>query len=178
MGNKSKSAAGIITAAMVSSVAFFVASSETGLKYTQEFEGTVLSNYIDSVGVETWCTGETQMGRLDDGYTKEYCSQLFYASYSQYSSSLYYCYDDEMKKHVTPSMHAAFTDVYYNTGAKCNTGMMRALKAGDPVGACNYTLRYKIAGGKDCSIRSNNCYGVWERRLTMLPICLDDAEKL
>lgn len=169
----------VLTAAVLSPFAFLAATNEAGISYTEQFEGTVLHNYLDSVGVETWCTGETQVGRLESGYTKEYCSQLFFASYAQYSSQLYGCYTDEMKKYVTPSMHAAFVDVYYNTGAKCNTGMMRALKRGDPVGACNFILKYKRAGGRDCSVRANNCYGVWARRLVAHEqLCLPEAYKL
>lgn len=173
--SKFKVASGIVTAAGVSAFAFLSMTNDSGIKYTQEFEGTVLENYIDSVGVETWCVGETQMGRLDKGYTKRYCNELFFSRYSQYSSQLYSCYSEDMKKYVTPMMHATFTDLYYNTGAKCNSGVMRALKRGDPVGACEFTLKYKFAGGKDCSIRTNNCYGVWQRRVKLVTPCVQDA---
>jgi GH24 family phage-related lysozyme (muramidase) len=75
-------------------------------------------------------------------------------------------------------MHAAITDVSYNTGAGCNSGMIRNLKAGKPVAACKSILDWKRAGGKDCSIRSNGCYGVWDRRLKMYPLCNEDAQRL
>lgn len=169
---------GLITAAMVSAALFLSNTVDHGAHMTAQFEGMVLENYIDTVGVETWCIGETQMGRLDAGYTKEYCEQLFFARYTQYSGQLYACYDDKAKRYVTPAMHAAFTDVYYNTGSRCNTGMIRNLKRGKPVVACEYTLKYKRAGGKDCSIRENNCYGVWKRRLEFYPKCLEDAKKI
>jgi len=170
----------IPTAATLGASVFLYDAQNIGQDYTQEFEGTVLGVYRDSVGIETWCTGETLAGRLPEGetYTKEYCDQLFTASYSGYSARMYACYDDTMKQYVTPAMHATFTDVYYNTGARCNTGMMRALRNKDPVGACEYILKYKYAGGKDCSIRSNNCYGVWDRRVTMYDLCVEDAKKI
>ena len=145
---------------------------------TAEFEGMVLENYTDVVGIETWCVGETMTGRLESGYTKEYCHSLFSSRFTQYSSQLYSCYDDTAKKYVTPKMHAAFVDVYYNTGAKCKTGMIRNLKKGKPVQACDYILKYKRAGGKDCSVRSNGCYGVYDRRLKFHPICVEDAKKI
>lgn len=169
---------GLVTAAMVSAAVFLGLTTPIGSPMTAAFEGMVLRNYIDSVGVETWCIGETQMGRLEAGYTPEYCRTLFNARYPQYAAQLYACYDDKAKRYVTPAMHAAFTDVFYNTGAKCSTGMVRNLKAGKPVEACEYTLKYKRAGGKDCSVRSNNCWGVWERRLKMYPLCMDDARRL
>lgn len=169
---------GLVTAAMVSAAIFLADTSFVGSKMTAEFEGIVLENYIDVVGVETWCVGETQLGRLEEGYTREYCMTLFNARYPQYAAQLYACYDDKAKRYVTPAIHAALTDVYYNTGAKCNTGMVRNLKRGNPVAACDYILKYKRAGGKDCSVRSNGCYGVWDRRLKFHPICMADAKKI
>lgn len=180
--NKKKAAitggGGIVTAAMVSAAMFLSQTTTVGAPMTAQFEGMVLGNYIDTVGVETWCIGETQLGRLEEGYTPEYCQTLFNGRYPQYSAQLYACYDDTAKRYVTPAMHAAFTDVFYNTGAKCSTGMVRNLKRGKPVEACNYTLKYKRAGGKDCSVRSNGCYGVYSRRLKFHPKCVSDAKKI
>lgn len=169
---------GLTTAALVPAAVFIAMTGQVGAPMTAQFEGMVLKNYIDTVGVETWCIGETQMGRLESGYTEEYCMTLFNAQYPKYAAQLYSCYTEQMKRYVTPSMHAAFTDVYYNTGAKCSTGMMRNLKKGQPVEACDYTLRYKRAGGKDCSERSNNCWGVWDRRVKMHPVCVNDAKQI
>ena len=169
---------GLVTAAMVSAAVFLGLTTPIGAPMTASFEGEVLRNYRDGVGVETWCIGETQMGRLEKGYTHEYCQTLFSARYPQYAAQLYSCYNDKAKRYVTPAMHAAFTDVYYNTGAKCSTGMIRNLKAGKPVQACDSTLQYKRAGGRDCSIKANGCYGVWDRRIKMYPICMNDAVKL
>lgn len=168
----------LTTAAVVTEHEFLAETAAEGSQMTAEFEGLVLENYIDVVGVETWCYGETQLGRMEAGYTQEHCLNLFKARYNQYSGQLYDCYDEKSKRYVTPAMHATFTDVFYNTGAKCKTGMIRNLKRGKPVEACNYILRYKRAGGKDCSVRRNNCYGVWDRRLKSLPMCLKDAEQL
>ena len=170
---------GLTTAAMVTAAVFLLETSAVGSPMTAEFEGMVLNNYLDSVGVETWCVGETQMGYLPEGnYTEEFCMTLFNARYPQYAAQLFACYSDKMKHYVTPAMHAAFTDVYYNTGAKCKTGMMRNLKKGKPIKACDYILRYKNAGGKDCSDRTNNCYGVWDRRLKFHAKCINDAKQL
>lgn len=178
--NKPRAAAGggIVTAAMVSAAIFIGSSSNVGAPMTAQFEGEVLRNYIDAVGVETWCIGETQMGRLEKGYTHEYCQALFKARYTEYATRLYECYSEKDKRYVTPAMHATFTDIYYNTGAKCSTGMMRFIRAGKPVEACNYTLAYKRAGGRDCSIRANGCWGVWDRRKKILPVCVADAKQI
>lgn len=168
----------LITAASVSMAVFLSIADLKTAPMTAQFEGMVLQNYMDVVGVETWCVGETQVGRLEKGYTREYCLALFKARFSEYSSKLYGCYTEDMKRFVTPAMHGAFTDVYFNTGARCNTGMMRALMAGRPVAACDFILKYKRAGGKDCSIRTNGCYGVWDRRIKMHGPCLEEAQQL
>lgn len=176
--NVRKIGLGIVTAAMVSTAAFLGLSAEKGAPMTQEFEGTVLGNYIDAVGVETWCTGETQMGRLKKGYTVEYCRKLFLTRYSEYSRAVYDCYNAKAKRYVTPAIHAAITDVFYNAGAGCNSSMIRNLKAGNPIEACNSIFNWRKAGGKDCSIRSNGCYGVWDRRVKVYPMCINDAKKI
>lgn len=174
--NVRKVGIGLVTAAMISTAAFIGLSVDKGAPMTQEFEGTVLANYIDVVGVETWCTGETQMGRMEKGYTPEYCRMLFLMRYSQYSTQVYDCYDAKAKRYVTPAIHAAVTDVFYNAGANCNSGMIRSLKNGDPVKACNSILNWRKAGGKDCSVRSSGCYGVWDRRLKVYAMCINDAK--
>lgn len=179
---KTKTAAtGLVTAAMVTMGAFIATTSDIGAPMTKSFEGEVLKNYIDSVGVETWCTGETQIGRLEKGYTREYCRMLFLSRYMEYSKKLYLCYDDTARRNVTPAMHATFTDVFYNTGARCKSGMVKLLQMGEPVKACEKTLDYKRAGGRDCSKDKGNphgCYGVYDRRLKMLPICMNDALRI
>lgn len=173
-----KTALGLTTAAMISTVAFIGISTDRGAPMTAQFEGEVLGNYIDAVGVETWCIGETQLGRLEAGYTKKYCMDLFKSRYQTYSRQVYDCYDAKAKRYVTSAMHLAFTDVFYNAGANCKSGMIRFLKAGNPVAACNNILDWKRAGGKDCSIRSNGCYGVWDRRVKVHRLCIGDAQRI
>lgn len=176
--NVKKTGIGLVTAAMVSAGAFIGLATTDSAPMTAQFEGEVLKNYIDVVGVETWCIGETQIGRMEAGYTRAYCMELFLKRYPQYSKAVYKCYDETAKRHVTPKMHGAFTDVFYNTGAGCKSGMIRHLKAGQPVQACYSILDYKRAGGKDCSVRSNGCYGVWDRRVKFFNRCVDDATQI
>ncbi|EOI7428944.1 lysozyme, partial [Yersinia enterocolitica] len=54
----------------------------------------------------------------------------------------------------------------YNIGpSKCFTSTFyKKLNAGDRKGACAEIKRWVYDGGKDCNIRSNNCYGQIERR--------------
>ncbi len=173
-----KAGLGIVTAAMIGAAAFIGLSTDKGAPMTASFEGAVLRNYADIGGVESWCYGETQVGRLEKGYTLEYCKTLFYTRFPQYAEAVYDCYDAKAKRFVTPAMHSAFTDVFYNAGASCKSGMIRYLKAGNPVAACNNILAWRNVNGKDCSDRKNGCYGVWDRRVKFHALCINDAKLL
>ncbi len=165
---------GLITAISVTMGVFLSMTVNVGMSETSKFEGTVLKNYYDSVGVQTWCTGETQVGYKPDGsYDHAYCQALFFKSYNNYNGQLYSCYNDTALSKLTAPMHAAFVDVYYNTGKRCNTGMILNMNKGQPKQACDFILKYKYAGGKDCSDpRNRTCRGVWNRRLKMHKLCL------
>lgn len=53
----------------------------------------------------------------------------------------------------------------YGTTAFANSSMLRNLKAGNYKAACDSLLKYKYVAKRDCSIRSNGCYGVWTRQV-------------
>ena len=68
----------------------------------------------------------------------------------------------------------AYVDLAYNVGPYkvCNSSITTKAKAQQYEAACNVILDFKKAAGRDCSIRSNGCYGVWLRRLEMNKLCL------
>ncbi len=43
--------------------------------------------------------------------------------------------------------------------------MLRNLKVGKYKAACDSLLKWKYVAKRDCSIRKNNCYGVWTRQV-------------
>lgn len=191
---------GVITAAAVSAMVFLGMASPQGVAWTAEKEQTVLANYIDSTGTETWCAGQTKIGYRPDGdYSEEYCEALDKASYEQYSGGQYRCYTEEMKPYITVGMHIAFTDLRYNAGANCKSNMMQSLKRGEPRQACEDIKKYDrarviIRGGPEdmadgkrdgrmsCSLTKgmrNGCYGVWARRLEVIQrFCLEEMDAL
>lgn len=61
----------------------------------------------------------------------------------------------------------------YGTTAFANSSMLRNLKAGNYKAACDSLLKYKYVAKRDCSIRSNGCYGVWTRQLERHKKCLE-----
>ncbi len=60
----------------------------------------------------------------------------------------------------------------YGTGAWSQSSMLRNLKLGKYKQACDSLLKYKYVAKRDCSIRKNNCYGVWTRQLERHSKCM------
>lgn len=60
----------------------------------------------------------------------------------------------------------------YGTTAFANSSMLHNLKAGNYKAACASLLKYKYVAKRDCSIRSNGCYGVWKRQLERYDKCM------
>lgn len=61
----------------------------------------------------------------------------------------------------------------YGTTAFANSSMLRHLKVGNYKAACDSLLKYKYVAKRDCSIRSNRCYGVWTRQLERHKKCME-----
>lgn len=67
-----------------------------------------------------------------------------------------------------------YLDFSYNFGAANwrSSSMLRNLKTGQYKQACDSLLKWKYVAKKDCSVRSNNCYGVWTRQLERHQKCI------
>ncbi|MEG2269136.1 MAG: lysozyme [Acinetobacter sp.] len=67
-----------------------------------------------------------------------------------------------------------YLDFTYNFGqANWNqSSMLRNLKAGKYKQACDSLLKWKYVAKRDCSVRSNNCYGVWTRHVERHSKCM------
>lgn len=61
----------------------------------------------------------------------------------------------------------------FGTGAWTSSSMLRNLKAGQYKAACDFLLKYKFVAGRDCSVRSNGCYGVWTRQVERHKKCIE-----
>ena len=61
----------------------------------------------------------------------------------------------------------------YGQGAWHKSSMRRLLLNGQHRQACDALLRWRFAGGKDCSVRKNGCYGVWTRQLERHQQCVE-----
>ena len=60
----------------------------------------------------------------------------------------------------------ALVSFSYNIGeaAFCRSTLVKKLNQGDYAGACSELLRWRFVAGRDCKVRSNNCYGLFKRR--------------
>lgn len=67
-----------------------------------------------------------------------------------------------------------YLDFSYNFG-RANwkqSSMLRNLKAGQYKAACDSLLKWKYVAKRDCSLRSNGCYGVWTRQVERHQKCI------
>ncbi|MGL4757008.1 MAG: lysozyme [Aeromonadaceae bacterium] len=127
--------------------------------------------YLDPVGIPTICDGITKGVYIGMRVTKEWCDKARENEITNHSRPL-----TAVEWDLPPHIKAAFTDLAFNIGERglSKSTPLRKLKAGDVTGACDGILLYKYAGGKDCSVRSNGCYGIWDRRLTERRLCRNE----
>jgi lysozyme len=134
-------------------------------------EGISLKAYQDSVKVWTICRGHTgpevKKGLV---YTNAMCETLFRTDIWKAMQVVL----QNTKVELPEPVLVSFTSFVFNAGGgnfKSST-LLKKANSGDIIGACNQLPRWKFAGGLDCSVRSNNCWGVWERRLREQELCL------
>lgn len=137
------------------------------------FEGRSNEAYLDPVGVATICDGITHNVELGDTATDAECDALLRAEIKKALTVL----DNAVEADMPPSRRAALASFIYNVGPTAfrRSTLRRKLQAGDVQGACDELLRWVYAGGRDCRIRTNNCYGIVTRRQREREMCLDDG---
>lgn len=133
-------------------------------------EGISLKSYTDSVRIWTICRGHTgpevKKGLV---YTEAMCDALFRSDiWKAMEGVLKYT-----KVKMPEPMLVAMTSFAFNAGIYNyrDSTMLQLINRGDFAAACKQLPRWKYAGGYDCSVRSNNCWGVWERRLREQNLC-------
>jgi len=86
-------------------------------------------------------------------------------------------FEGAIKKCVTVPLHQyeydAYVDLAYNVGvgAFCRSTLVKKLNTEDYAGACAEISRWTRFQGKDCTIRSNGCYGLVVRRAAARAMC-------
>lgn len=134
-----------------------------GLLAITVHEGLELTGYYDSVGVPTVCYGHTRTAEVGKTFSKEQCDSLLYEDLAEFSSTV----NTYVTVPLTQPMFDSLVSFCYNVGSyACRTStLFRVLNQGDYHGAAAQFDRWVYAGGRDCRVRANNCYGVYTRRM-------------
>ena len=88
-------------------------------------------------------------------------------------------FEGALKQCVTAPLSQGEYDAYlsfsYNIGSSafCGSTLVKKLNALDYQGACSELLRWRYVARRDCSVRSNNCYGLWLRRQGEYQRCVE-----
>ncbi|MBE9400466.1 lysozyme [Acinetobacter albensis] len=158
-------------------VTMLTAISVGGIAYTQSKEGTVLVPYKDSVGVATIGTGTTvypngQKVKMTDPKITQKQATEYLKFHIDKDAKIF------NKSLLGVPLSQAEYDLYmdftyqFGTGAWSSSSMLRNLKQGKYIKACDSLLKWKYAAKRDCSVRSNNCYGVWVRQVERHSKCM------
>ena len=141
------------------------------------YEGYKSKPYLDSAKVATIGIGSTsyengsKVKMTDKPITKERAVEIAKAHIAKdevvFRKSL-------QGVKLTQAEYDVYLDFVYNYGqANWNgSSMLRNLKAGQYKQACASLLKYKYVAKRDCSIRSNGCYGVWARQQDRYNKCI------
>lgn len=77
--------------------------------------------------------------------------------------------ETKLKRCVTAPLHQVEYDLLvdhayqYGVDATCSSTLVKLTNAGQYRAACEQYTRWRFVAGRDCSVRSNGCYGVWTR---------------
>lgn len=110
------------------------------------FEGYVNHVYSDSVGVATYCYGETLNPQPGKTYSRQECDTQLAGRVQQFDTGVRACVHAALPVKV----EAAFDSMAYNIGigAFCGSTLARKANAGDLAGACNEMPKWDRAGGQ------------------------------
>jgi lysozyme len=137
-------------------------------------EGMRTKPYLDSVGVPTVCEGITGPDVIwGKTYTLLECRDLKMKYLQRMNIKLGSC----LKVELSQEEWLAYGHASYNFGAGvfCKN-FAPLINAGNNHLACAKLTKYVFARGRDCRIRSNNCYGVVTRREFERSICESGLE--
>jgi GH24 family phage-related lysozyme (muramidase) len=86
--------------------------------------------------------------------------------------------ESRLKQCVTAPLHQWEYDTLvdhayqYGVDATCRSSVVRLTNAGRYDEACQAYTMWRFVAGRDCSIRSNQCYGVWLRSQQRVQKCM------
>lgn len=167
MKTKTKVATGGLTGAAAIAFGLYIAGLEVR-------EGVAYKAYQDGVKVWTICMGDTNDVQPGMVLNKEQCRER-----DERNARFAWDYVGiVVKEDITWGQYRAYADYVFNAGAGnfSASSMLSWANKGEKQKSCDAFLNHmKAGGGKvDCRIRSNNCFGIvdrrqWERRVCLTP---------
>jgi len=163
MRTRDKIAGGVLSAAMVLALSFIPTKEDTKTKA-----------YRDVGGVWTICSGDTFNVKPHEVRTLLQCSFSDKERIAQFMGQV----AAKLTIIPTPELLTAHTSFAYNVGIAGYTKsqVLRRTNAGDLAGGCRAMLNWYRAGGRDCRVRANNCFGLIARRNDEVKLCLQGAK--
>lgn len=132
-----------------------------------EKEGNRLTSYQDGLGIWTICRGVTRIDGKPVTPSMKLTAEKCRAVNAIENRKALDWVEANVRVPLTEPQKAGIASFCpYNIGpGKCFTSTFyKKLNAGDRPGACAEIKRWIRDGGRDCRIRSNNCFGQIERR--------------
>lgn len=132
-------------------------------------EGNSLKAYQDVVGVYTICGGVAYV-KPGSTATASQCKAMTDSTIGKFMTQV----AQLVPENTTPKTLAADTSFAYNIGIVgfSHSSTLKLQNQGKIPESCEAMLKWYMAGGKDCRVRENNCYGVWQRRQDERDLCL------
>lgn len=168
-----------LSAAMLMLIAAGASAPTLYHQFLDEREGSSLAAYQDGKGIWTICRGLTRIyGRAvqpEDRLPKETCEQFDAEEQARGLAEMATLVKPEIWNAMSPAAQAGTASFcIHNLGAgKCRgSTFLRLLNEGKRNEACAQITRWIFDNGRDCRIRSNNCYGQTERRPQEDELCL------
>jgi len=134
-----------------------------GIATFEGFSDTAYPDPVHGWEVPTIGHGTTTGVKRGDTITKEEAEQRLRADVAEFENDIKRC----ITVPLTQNEYDAFISLSYNIGTRafCRSTLVRKLNTGDYEGACKEILRWRYAGGQDCSAPGNRtCSGIWRRR--------------
>jgi lysozyme len=153
------------------SAGVLAAAAMIAIPFIGDQEGDKLDSYEDVVGVWTVCEGVTGP-QVKPGLkmTKSQCDALDKSKIGQFMTSV----ASKLTVAVSPETLAAHTSFAYNIGIAgyARSKTLKLTNAGKIKQGCEAMANWETAGGLDCNVRENGCYGLVERRDDEINLCL------
>lgn len=161
-------------------VTMVAAISGGGLLYTAQYEGNTSKPVIPvkgdvptiGHGTTVYCNGK-KVTMKDPSITKEEALRQLKCHIAKSSPEFNKSLSGVKLSQTEYDLYMDFT-YQFGINAWKGSSMLKNLKQSKYVQACESLLKWKYVAKRDCSIRSNGCYGVWTRQLDRYNTCMGE----